>query len=47
MPVPIVFATLTPKKNAAAKLKNAAHRTAIFGERTRVETTVAMLLAAS
>ena len=32
---------------AATKLKVAAQRTASFGESTRVETTVAMLLAAS
>ena len=42
-----VAATLTPKPNAATKLKNAAHTTACRGVRTRVETTVAMELAAS
>jgi len=33
--------------NIATKLKNAAHKTAYFGERTRVETTVAMEFAES
>ena len=47
MPDPTVFATAVPKKNAAAKLKNAATATACTGESTRVETTVAMELAAS
>src|SRR5581483_2224277 len=47
MPLPMVLATAVPRKNAAAKLKNAAHNTASLGESTRVETTVAMLLAAS
>src|SRR5579872_5198308 len=47
MPLPMVLATAVPNKNAATKLKKAAQRTAILGERTRVETTVAMLLAAS
>src|SRR5712692_821269 len=47
VPFPMVEATLTPKTNAATKLKNAAQRTASLGERTRVETTVAMELAAS
>jgi len=46
-PLPTVVATWTPKPNAAAKLKNAAHATACIGVRTRVETTVAMELAAS
>ncbi len=47
MPEPTVCATPVPKKNAAAKLKNAAHKTAWPGVRTRVETTVAIELAAS
>jgi len=46
-PLPIVFATAVPTVNAAMKLKNAAHMTATAGERTRVETTVAMELALS
>jgi len=46
-PFPTVFATLTPKPKAAAKLKKAAHSTAWVGVSTRVETTVAMELAAS
>jgi hypothetical protein len=46
-PVPIVFATAVPNTNAAAKLKNAAHTTAAPGERTRVETTVAIEFAES
>jgi len=40
-------ATAMPKINAAMKLKIAAQTTAKRGESTRVETTVAMLLAAS
>ena len=47
IPFPIVFATAVPKPNAATKLKNAAHTTACPGERTRVETTVAIEFAAS
>ena len=47
MPEPTVLATPVPKKNAATKLKNAAHATACSGDSTRVETTVAMELAAS
>ena len=47
MPAPMVFATAVPRKKAARKLKTAAQTTASLGERTRVETTVAMLLAAS
>src|SRR6202050_476800 len=43
----MVWATPVPKINAAAKLKNAAHRTAARGDRTRVVTTVATELAAS
>src|ERR1043166_9823294 len=40
-------ATCTPKPKAAMKLKKAAHTTACSGVSTRVETTVAMELAAS
>ena len=47
MPFPIVVATCRPKNKNAMKLKNAAHTTAQRGERTRVETTVAIELAAS
>src|SRR5438105_5352389 len=47
VPLPIVEATFTPNTKAATKLKKAAHRTAIRGDRTRVETTVATELAAS
>ena len=47
MPVPIVAATCSPKNKKATKLKNAAHTTAHRGESTRVETTVAIELAAS
>jgi len=47
MPLPMVVATLTPKKKTAAKLKNAAQATAIKGDRTFVETMVAIELAAS
>ena len=47
MPLPIVSATCTPKKRNATKLKKAAHRTAHRGERTRVDTTVAIEFAAS
>src|SRR2546425_2353187 len=47
MPLPMVLATAVPRKKAATKLKNAAQITANLGESTRVETTVAMLLAAS
>ena len=47
MPLPIVRATLTPNPNAATKLKNAAQTTAWVGLSTRVETTVAIELAAS
>src|SRR5713226_3408874 len=46
-PLPTVVATWTPKPNAATKLKNAAHTTAWSGVNTRVETTVAIELAAS
>ena len=47
MPVPTVFATAVPKVNAATKLKNAAQTTALPGDSTRVDTTVAIELAAS
>src|SRR5690242_1831953 len=47
MPLPMVLATAVPRKNAATKLKNAAQITASLGVSTRVDTTVAMLLAAS
>src|SRR4051794_34578604 len=47
MPLAIALATAVPKKNAAAKLKNAAQTTASLGDKTLVDTTVAMLLAAS
>ena len=47
MPLPTVFATAVPKKKAATKLKKAAQATALPGESTRVETTVAIELAAS
>src|SRR3954468_23675089 len=47
MPLPIVFATAVPMTKAATKLKKAAQRTAFWGESTRVDTTVAMELAAS
>ena len=47
MPAPTVLATAVPKPKAATKLKNAAHTTALPGESTRVDTTVAIELAAS
>src|SRR3954470_15895015 len=47
MPEPTVLATAVPKTNAATKLKNAAQITALPGESTRVDTTVAIELAAS
>src|SRR6266478_4592046 len=47
MPLPMVPATAVPKKNAATKFQKAAHATARKGVRTRVETTVAIELAAS
>src|SRR5215469_14246016 len=47
IPLPMVLATAVPNRKAAMKLKNAAQATANLGERTRVDTTVAMLLAAS
>ncbi len=43
----IVFATAVPTVNAATKLKNAAHTTAVSGLRTRVPTIVAIELAES
>src|SRR5258708_26612009 len=46
-PLLMVLATARPIPNAARKLNTAAHTTAHRGESTRVETTVAMLLAAS
>ena len=47
MPAPMVLATAVPNRNAAAKLKKADQMTALPGERTRVDTTVAIELAAS
>src|SRR5712691_13465059 len=47
MPVPIVLATWSPNTMKATKLKNAAHTTAYCGRSTRVETMVAIELAAS
>src|SRR5947209_5572469 len=47
IPLPMVLATAVPRKKAARKLKAAAHATANLGDSTRVETTVAMLLAES
>ena len=47
IPVPTVCATCKPKNKKAMKLKNAAQTTATLGESTRVETTVAIELAAS
>jgi hypothetical protein len=47
IPVPMVWATCSPKNRKAMKLKNAAQMTAMPGESTRVETTVAMEFAAS
>src|ERR1700747_534759 len=46
-PLPMVLATAVPKKNAAMKFQKAAQATARKGVSTRVETTVAMELAAS
>jgi hypothetical protein len=43
----MVFATWVPRTKAATKLKNAAQATAFWGDRTRVETTVAIEFAAS
>src|SRR5436305_339618 len=47
MPLPIVLATWVPSTKAATKLKNAAQATALLGDSTRVETTVAIEFAAS
>ena len=47
MPVPMVLATCSPKNRKAMKLKNAAHSTAYCGRSTRVDTIVAIELAAS
>ena len=47
MPVPSVLATCRPKNRKAMKLKNAAQATAYCGRSTRVETMVAIELAAS
>src|SRR5438445_4610911 len=47
MPVPIVAATLRWNTRKAIKLKNAAQTTATWGVSTRVDTTVAIELAAS
>src|SRR4051812_22565854 len=47
IPRPSVFATAVPKRKTAMKLNAAAQITAKPGDRTRVETTVAMELAAS
>src|SRR6476646_7729252 len=46
-PFPIVFATAVPNEKAATKLKKAAQKTAWNGERTRVDTTVAIEFAES
>jgi len=46
-PAPTVFATAVPKMKNAMKLKAAAQMTAFPGDSTRVDTTVAMELAAS
>src|SRR5580692_11203388 len=47
IPLPKVFATAVPNTNAAIKFQNAAHTTARNGVSTRVDTTVAIELAAS
>ncbi len=47
MPLPTVLATCRPKNRKAMKLKNAAQITAQRGDSTRVETMVAIELAAS
>jgi len=47
IPVPMVLATFNPNTMKATKLKNAAHSTAYCGRSTRVETMVAIELAAS
>ena len=47
IPLPMVVATAVPKIRKATKLKKAAQITAKRGDNTRVETTVAIELAAS
>ena len=47
IPDPTVLATAVPKTKAAMKLKNAAQTTALPGDSTRVDTTVAIEFAAS
>src|SRR6266852_2868848 len=47
IPVPMVCATFNPNTMKATKLKNAAHSTAYCGRSTRVDTIVAIELAAS
>ena len=47
MPVPMVLATWSPNTRKAMKLKNAAQNTAYCGRSTRVDTIVAIELAAS
>src|SRR3954452_5362179 len=47
IPVPSVWATCSPKNRKAMKLKKAAQNTAYRAGRTRVETMVAIELAAS
>src|SRR5207245_9985457 len=47
IPLPIVFAIAVPNTNAATKFQNAAQKTAAKGVSTRVETTVAIELAAA
>src|ERR1700743_1685611 len=47
MPLPIVPATAVPNTKAAMKFQNAAHATARNGDKTRVETTVAIEFAAA
>src|ERR1700722_8930695 len=47
MPLPMVLATAVPKTKAAMKFQKAAQATARKGVSTRVETTVAMELAAA
>ena len=47
MPLPMVLATAVPKTKAATKFQKAAQSTARKGVSTRVDTTVAMELAAS
>ena len=46
-PLAMLPATCVSKTRNATKLKNAAHSTAMRGDSTRVETTVAIELAAS